>query len=96
MARAKQETNRSAEFCSKLLVVAAIGIGLAVSTQAHPPLGIVAVLAAFVCVAIWATNRRRLRRVVIDAVQKHQPVSSEDAPNFSGPTPTELSKPPGG
>ena len=72
MARKKQETNRPAEFCSRLFVIATIGIGLAVLTQAPPPLGIVAVLAAFVCVAMWATNRRRLRRVVIDAVQRHQ------------------------
>jgi hypothetical protein len=73
MARGKQETNRSAEFCSRLFVVAALGIGLAVLTQSHPPLGVAALLATFVCVAMWATNRRRLRWVVIDAVQRHQP-----------------------
>ena len=73
MDRGKQETNRSAAVCSRLSIVAAIGMGLAVLTQIQPPLGIVAVLAAFACVAMWATSRRRLRRVVTDAVQKHQP-----------------------
>jgi hypothetical protein len=34
MARKKQETNRPPEFCSRLFVIATIGIGLAVLTQA--------------------------------------------------------------